>query len=268
MSVLSDLLDRLSGGSSGSSSGSTGTTPSKTDIAPGGGPAATLDRMRGTANRTYNPTNNPNVAHLAEMRQGTATSLLGFGEEAFRIRDEEDARQQEALGFLKEQNEESLQPTLTDRDIQDLFAGDTDRANFAGQDNASALRGMLGGAGITGGGGAAAMATKVNLARLGQIATAKRDLRGLRAQLDADTNIRRFQQGLSVAGMMAMGPSDTGLGALGEISGVYLTREANEQGRISAANSAQQMRWAGRDAKEAGYISGGIGLLGSALGGS
>ena len=66
---------------------------------------------------------------------------------------------------------------------------------------------------------------------------------------------------------MAMGPSDTGLGALGEISGVQLTRESNEQGRISALESAEQMRRAGRDAKEASYISGGIGLLGSIAGG-
>ena len=183
-----------------------------------------------------------NYDRLGRIRNALETTLTGFQNLAGTYDRESGARQDAAVEFARGESEASLQPTLTDRDIQDLYAEDVDRIDEAGTENASALRSMLGGAGVTGGGQAAAFATQIGNARTAAYAGAKRSLRGLRAKLDADTNVRRWGQGVQLAAMMAAPRSDAMIQAWGQTANVRMTQEGNELGLITAREQAQAMK--------------------------
>lgn len=193
-------------------------------------------------------------------------SLSGFAQEGFRIRDEEDRRYQQGLSFLQDQFQQTTQPTLTDQDINRMYTAEADAAAQEQDEMMRMLRGGLGGAGNIGGGTAAGIAARLRSARIGQQTKAKGNLRSFKALHDADRASQQWQQAVGLTTLMTQGPSDTGLGVLGEMTGVRLTQLGQELGRESSKEMARATRKAGELAAISGAVGGGLSAFGAFAG--
>lgn len=190
-------------------------------------------------------------------------ALQGFTQEGFRVAEGEDAARERALGFLTEQFGQTTQSTLTDQDINRMYTQEADAAANDQNESLRMLRSTLGGAGVTGGGTAAGIAARMRSARLGQLTGAKANLRSFKARFDADRQMQQWQQALGLGSLMAQGPSDTGLGVLGELVNVRGTQLGTELGYEGAQEMAKATKEAGKWSAVSGVAGGAIGALGS-----
>lgn len=192
-------------------------------------------------------------------------SAIGRGAviaEGFRVRDENNANRQRAQDFLTSNFERNTRTTITEDDINRMFAAEADRISAGAETSQDFLTGFLGSAGITGGGLAAGLASNLNLERLGQVTNARRDLRIFKAQQDFQDSTRNLTFGRDVASVLGRETDETGLAVLAEVLGVdmsVLGAEFAHEAASKAASAAEKAALIGG----AGQIAGaGLGLLG------
>lgn len=193
-------------------------------------------------------------------RRLTDRAGMAYLDEAFRARDTENARYQEGADLLRQQFSSFLgrDTGMGDDQIGTMFAREMDAAGRMQKDDMRFLRENLGGAGITGGGLAAGLASQIQMQRMAQITGAKRDLKIARMERDAQAALENINAAFGVAGYLNQTPSLLGADAAGNLLGLAVTRESDLRG-TQAAKKASQSGLVG------GLIQGGLTALGGLL---
>lgn len=193
-----------------------------------------------------------------QLAQAT-TGLLGEG---FRIQQENERRRGEALELMTGAYNRSLAPTLTDDQIDLLYARETDRAAEVLSGDLGFLRDSLGVAGVTGGGFAADLGLQAHQQFARTLAEGKRDLRIAKMQQDSADALRNLQSAFGLGSFIAQGADETGLAVLGEYTGIVASLLGVELG-AKAAKEAASAAETGALLGLGGSLAGGaIGLLG------
>lgn len=194
--------------------------------------------------------------------QGRTSRALGASmQEGFRLRDEEDNRYRETRGFLENQFAAANQPTISDQMARQMYSREADQIGSGSLRDLSGLRSSLGGAGITGGGLAAGLGAQIELARLGQLTGAKREVAITKAQTDAEDRARQFQRAMGLGEFMNQSPSMIGLDVLGSMSDIRLGQELGERQVEAASRSARATERAGKTAAAGSVLSGALGAI-------
>lgn len=204
------------------------------------------------------------ASDIVSRLQGSNDPRVAIGEtlnEGFRLRDIEDQRYGQTLGFMQDQFRQTNQPSMTQDTINQLYGREADRVNRGAMGDFSNLRTHLGGAGIMGGGLAAGLGAQIELSRLGQISGTRRDLTIAKAQSDANDRVRQWQSALGLGQQMNQSPSLLGLDTLGSAVntslGMYLGDKQVEAARV--AGKAQQK--AGKSSAAGSVIGGALGMI-------
>lgn len=189
-------------------------------------------------------------------------SLNDVYSEGFRLRDVEDQRYQESLGFARgEFDRFANTPAISDEEITTRFG---QAAEQIGADTNTAYgnaRAALGDAGFFSGAGAA-LAGQIETARLGQLTGASRDLRLYKARLDTDKAMQRIQAAGMLADRMNQSPSALGLDVLGAGAGLNVTREGYQLGAAAARDQASASKKAGKASAASGIVGSAIPIFG------
>ncbi len=178
--------------------------------------------------------------------------------EASRLRDEEDRRLTQATDRLRTATDRNTRPSMTADDINSLFAREADRITQGHLQNMDFLRQSAGVSGVRGA-AQADMGLQAELARLGQLTGAKRDLFIAKVESDAQDSVRNLSAELNLANFSAQSPSLLLLDQLNSMAGVRLTQQGLAMG-------AQQARDAATASKQAGLMGLGGQLAGAAIG--
>ena len=191
---------------------------------------------------------------LRTMTQGELA--LGAGlTQAAGIDQEINKRQDAERGFLTQQFNEADKPTLSQADIERQQGMAADQAAAQARQMVQNLREHLGMAGVQGG-AATGLASRIEMARMGQITGANRDLKILKAQTDAQDRREKYNRALGLADFRSKGPSELLLSQLNELAGVRLAEKDLEYGK-----------WMADDAAKAGKSAGMLGMAGQVAGG-
>lgn len=183
--------------------------------------------------------------------------ILGkSGDEAYRIRDEEETRGNRVEGFLGDEFNRANKATLTDEDIARMFTSQSDAAARTSLDQEAGLRANLGASGIQGGGYAAGLLTGFEGQRLATVTDARRSLAITKAQSDATDRLERFKRAGVLAQQMGRDPSVAGSDYLNSAAGIVLGKYGIDEGNNAA-----------RDKGKNDLLGGIIGGVGSLLGG-
>ena len=179
--------------------------------------------------------------------QDQVNAILGGGyTEAKRLNAEEEKRGASMQGIIEQALPQANAPTWTPEAIATASGAATSSSanDFLG--GMGSLRSYLGGAGITGGGQAAGLASNLELSRLGQITDSKRAVY-LQVQKDqALDRARNFQNSLVYANAVNRTPSSVYMQFLGDAAGIRLAQQGNEAQRSAAkdaANASKQAGW-------------------------
>lgn len=184
--------------------------------------------------------------------------------ESTRIRDETEARREETLGYLTDEQKRASQETISQQTLDRLFAGKADQAALDAQNLIGAIRSHLGQSGVRGG-AAAGMAAGVELQRLGQLTAAQRDLSVFKAQADAQDRLNRWQRAFQIGDLMNQEPSAFLADALQNVQQSALVREGLIRQERAAMAAAKAQESAGEDALFGQVLGGVFGLAGSML---
>lgn len=190
--------------------------------------------------------------------------LLGMSAD---LTNRENANRAGAVSFLQDQfgRANAADRGMTPEEINLRMGRATDAATGQSLDQWGALRDMLGGAGITGGGLAAGLGAQIELGRLGQIQGSKRDLMVYEAERRSKAASDQFLRSLGLAEMMAQGPSDR---LLGTMEGIFDYRQNERLGRAEvslAREGLEAQSRAGDQAFWGSIFQGGLGVLGGLL---
>lgn len=185
--------------------------------------------------------------------------ILGkSGDEAYRIRDEEEARGAKVEGFLGDEFSRANKATLTDEDIARMFTSQSDAAARTSLDQEAGLRANLGANGIQGGGYAAGLLTGFEGQRLATVTDARRSLAITKAQSDATDRLERFKRAGVLAQQMGRDPSVAGSDYLNSAAGIVLGKYGIDEGNNAARDKGKN--------DLLGSIIGGVGgILGGIL---
>ena len=185
---------------------------------------------------------------------------LGAGfNEAKRLNSEEENRGAAQQRIVEDALPQANKPTWTDESFNmALGQGTSAGANdfLGGMDS---LRSYLGGAGVTGGGLAAGLASNLELGRLGQITDSRRALYIERTKQDALDRARNFQNSLTYGNIVNRQPSSVYANFLNDLAGVRLGQAGLLEQRSAAKDAASA-------AKSAGQFQGITSLLGAGIG--
>lgn len=173
----------------------------------------------------------------------------------------ENANRQGAIGYMQGVFNERGGGYLGDADINRMYAGSADQAAKARMAAYRNVRQNLGGRGIGGGGYATGLGARVEMDRLGQLATARRGVQQFATQFNAEQGQRRLQGAGMIGGLMAQGPSTFSHDALGDVLGVRLTQEGIAAQERASQQASRDTRYAGDQQFLGGVIQGGMGLL-------
>lgn len=202
-------------------------------------------------------------------RQSKTSFLMGRAEnaidaggaEAKRLTEEEERRGGAMEKIIKDSLPAANAPTMTDESIRLAMSDRTDEAARRTNASMSMLRSQLGGAGVTGGGMAAGLASQVELARQGQITDSRRSLYIEKVRSDAIDRARNFQNNLVYANAVNR---DVSMIEMDWLTGLAGLRQ-NQLGGQQAANSAKDAANAAEDAGWMGFAGGiaqgGLGAL-------
>ena len=236
----------------------------------GGRSNATASRASGSqigsavsANRIDTLTSDPGAGPGGKRRN--VNRALGAGlQEAARITEETDARRDDQLALLNDEQGRASQPTITDSDIERMHSQQTDRLGHESNALVKNLREYLGGSNIQGG-AAMDLAGQVEIQRMAQERDSRRDLMIFRANADATDRLNRWARAFQIGDVVGREPSPFLSDAIQSLAGVRLT----QQGLGVAFNTAQMQAEAAADAGEQsmfGSLAGGVlGIAGSAL---
>lgn len=180
-------------------------------------------------------------------------------DESQRLQGVEESRGADMERIVKQSVEGANVPTMTDAQINAAFGMKADEASREYLSGLSALRSYLGGAGITGGGHAAGLASQYGLARQGQMTDARRGLFLERVKQDALDRQRNLQNRLVYAQVVGREPSTVWADFLSNITEVRLM----ERGQALADKASER---AADASEQAGLMSGIGGLVGGLSG--
>lgn len=181
-------------------------------------------------------------------------ALNQAGDEAFRIRDEEESRGAKAEGFLSDEFAKSNRPTLTDEDISRMFTSKADEASRTQLDQEAGLRANLGASGIQGGGYAAGLLTGFQSQYSATVTDGRRALAITKAQSDANDAAERFKKAGVLAQQMGRDPSTAGSDFLNDAAGITLAKYGIDKQAKAAKKSASNDLLGG-------IFKGGLGVL-------
>ena len=181
-------------------------------------------------------------------------ALNASGDEAFRIRDEEERRGAATEGFLRDEFGKASQPTLTDDTIAKMFSQQSDAAARTQLDQEAGLRDTMGASGIQGGGYAQGILSGFESQRWARTTDARTSLAITKATSDANDRLNRFKNAQVLAMQMGRDPSTAGSDFLNDAAGITFARYG-----VDRAEQAQKA--ANKSALLGGAIKGGLGLL-------
>ena len=257
MSGLQDILGVFGGNRR--RGGSTGGTGVKT----GDEYASELDSMFGANSRTrglLSPTGTD--TETAPSRQALNVALGSQLEEGFRFGEQADADRDLALGQLTGNFDRLHQETLTEQDIQNMFARETDAAHKGELTDTAELRALAGSIGNTGGGQMLSHRIRASDRRFTAIKGAKRDAKITRAITATEDRAREMQDRMMLAQFQMSDRSMVPLDTLTNLTDIRFGQAGLEFGAQAARESAAATRAAGKDAKEGAIIGGALGILG------
>jgi hypothetical protein len=154
-------------------------------------------------------------------------------------------------------------PSMSDRDIQRMATTAGDRSAREFKSNMGNLRSYLGGAGVTGGGVAAQLATNYEAQRQAVLTDATRSLYEKKVAADAADRAARFNAQLQVANIVGRDPSVAPMDWLTTAAGLRLGEFATIEQLEEAARARKASERAGVMSGIGGVLSG----LGPLIGG-
>jgi hypothetical protein len=262
--VLNDWMSRLTGGGSVTTQpvaqpAPTTSTATKdyADISLSGGDVnARYDQWRAERDQYgWKP-------RMVDWYQREGESMLGQGEtEARRLNNLEESRGQRMEDIIGAALPEASKATMNEQDIRRQFSRDADAAGGDMLSRMGALRSYLGGAGVTGGGMAAGMASQYNLARMGQTTDARRALFIEKSKADALDRARNFQNQLTFASAVNRPVSMLYSDYLGQAAGIRLGQSGVERQYMAADKAADAAKDAGKWSAIGSFGSGVLGIL-------
>lgn len=199
--------------------------------------------------------------------EATNEALYNAQTEAFRLANEEEKRGARAEDVVEAATQAANVPTLDENAIGLAFGQDVDATAPEFLGNMRSLRDYIGGAGITGGGAAQALATQFEMGRLGQVTDAKRSLFLEKAQTDTLDRVRNFQNQMALATQIQRPVAMQWSDQLQDLTGVRLAQEGLESAEDQAAISAKATKDAGKKSQTGSIIGGALGAIGGLLGG-
>lgn len=211
----------------------------------------------------YTPDDSQKSAKKMKFFNDQIDTLLGEGYgEAKRLGGVEESRGQKMEDIVAGALPAANAPTWTDEAFNNALTGGSDAAGHDMLSGMNSLRSYLGGAGVTGGGLAAGLATNLELGRLGQVTDSRRALFLERTKQDALDKARNFQNALTYANAVNRPPSTVYADFLADATNF----RGQQLGAEYARDAGKKARKAGKDAGELGAI-GGIGgaLIGALL---
>ena len=187
--------------------------------------------------------------------------ILGAGSQMAGALDQVvEGRGRQAEDIVRGALEKSSGPAMSQKDQDLAFASEADRVGQGFNDDIASLRNYLGGAGITGGGYAAGLASQYQLARMGQITDARRSLQLEAAKMNTAKKMADFNNTLSLASIVNRDPSMIGMDWTQNILDLRLQQQGVEKQDRAAREQAKA-------AKKAGTMAG-IGSILGAVGGA
>ena len=181
--------------------------------------------------------------------------------EGFRLRDIEDTRYQDTRGVLTSEFDRfNATPAISEGEINQRFGQAAEGVGRDANQAYSNLREGLGGGGFTGGSGAG-LASQIELARLGQLTGASRDLRLYKARLDSDKAMQRLQAAGQLGQFRNQSPSLLGLDVLGQRAGMEVTLEGIRAEERAAGKAASATKSAGKSSGIGSIIGGVLGAI-------
>lgn len=255
MSGLQDILGVFGGGARSRGGGTGAKTGSQY--------ASELDQRFGAGSRVrglLTPTGTD--TQTANSRQAVNIALGEQLQEGFRFGEQADADRALALGQLEGNFDRLHQETLSEQDIQNIFARKTDAAQQGELADASELRALAGSMGNTGGGQLLAHRIRASDRRFNAIKGAKRDAKITRAITATEDRAREMQDRMALAQFQMSDRSMVPLDTLTNLTDIRFGQAGLEFGAQAARESAAATRSAGKDAKEGAIIGGALGLLG------
>lgn len=224
----------------------TNQAPTRPDA--GASPGETTDyytQWRGDLARRWGP----EAAYGGMARRAVA----GRTEEAFRLRDVEQAGMAEAQDNYRQAMADIMQPALSDRDMSDLYAGMLEDIAQQKQRDMMATSEFSGQRNVRGGYASDELAM-VELGALGHITRGMRDLRKYQADMASQHKITQLNA-LGLGAQVLPMVSTLGEQALADLAEFYGGMWGAERGARSAAEAADA-------ANEGAMIGGGLGALG------
>ena len=247
---------------------------------PGTVPTRTYEEHREMAPDPYQPGRTPGQRAYDIINPSGMTYLDMFGfqphlinrgkeamlEQGFELQDENERRYREALTFMQRAYDENTLPTITEDDINTMFAQEAERSTADYQRNIGAVTESLGLRGISGG-LAADLAAQAHGDFQRALAQSKGNIRIAKIHADAQDRMRNINAAYALGEFQARGADETGLAVTAEGIGVDMAL-ANLLASGSAANAARNAaREASRNALIGGIVQGGLGFLGGVASG-
>ncbi|HUW15408.1 MAG TPA: hypothetical protein VM537_37200 [Anaerolineae bacterium] len=184
-------------------------------------------------------------------------TINAYGQEAQRLRDEEEERRRKSLAYLSDARKEATQASITPGIISQLFGSSITEAGGRANDFNQMLGNQIGGEGTFGGGAAGAAYGQVEAQRLQSLAQQQGGIAALVAQDRAATAVRGMEMDRMVAGVMGQEPSMLMADFLGQSLQGGITYSLGKE-QIDAANKAAKA------SKTAGFVGGASSVLGAA----
>ena len=179
--------------------------------------------------------------------------------ESFTLNEQNTANRRGAEGFLQGQFDENTKPTITESDITNLFAQQSDLLAGDFLANNRAISESIGIRGVTGG-VAADLAAQSQASFQQALAQSKGNIRIAKMRQDAEDSMRNLNAAFSLGNFLAAPEDETALAGLGAFvegtTGIASIR-AQAKAASEAADAAETSAWLGL----AGDIVGGALLL-------
>lgn len=186
--------------------------------------------------------------------------IVGAGsQQAFGLDKVIEGRGRAAEDLVRNALAQSSGPAMSQKDQDLAFASEADRVGQGFNDDIASLRNYLGGAGITGGGYAAGLASQYQLARMGQITDARRSLQLEATKMNTAKKMADFNNTLSLASIVNRDPSMLGMDWTQNVLDLRLQQQGVEK-------QDQAARAQAKASKKAGTLAG-IGSIVGAIGG-
>lgn len=204
--------------------------------------------------------NMPGLGHLGTTNAGARRNLRALQEEAFRIRNENDRRFGQASDFMMGQFDANTQQTITEDDINTMFAQQAEMGTSDFLRNNDAISESLGIRGVTGG-VAADLAAQSHAQFQQALAQSKGNVRIAKIQSDFQDSMRNLNAAQTLGNFLATGADETGMVGAGVGIETNLAMGQQQLARGEARAGRKAAEFGGILSGITGLASGGLGLL-------